>query len=418
MRPFLPQITPYLRVGWRWPQALSAMRHRNFRLFFFGQLVSLTGSWMQTTAQQWLAYRLTGSQLSLGVITFCSFVPVLILSLFMGVIVDRVPRRRLLLLTQSWFMVLALILAALTYTGRVTYTHLIILSLLLGVANALDMPARQAFLSDLVDRDELLNAIALNSSMFNGARIVGPALGGLAVAAWGEASAFLLNGVSFLAVLLGLLAMRLAHTVPPQPPARGLEGIREGVTYVRADRRLLALVVMVALLSVVGYPYNVLLPALAHEGYGLGVEGFGALTSAMGAGALVAGVLLAFRGEGRGMGRQLVLNRWVFSASVAVLALARTPTLAMAALAVSGYAVITQLAITNTLIQKTAPDHLRGRIVSGYTWALGGFWPLGALLMGYLGDRLGASAATGLAAGGSALLALLGMVWFPETTRM
>ena len=417
MRPSLPQITPYLRLGWRWPSALSAMRHRNFRLFFFGQLVSLTGSWMQTTAQQWLAYRLTGSQLSLGVITFCSFAPVLVLSLFMGVVVDRLPRRRLLLLTQSWFMVLALVLAVLTYTGLVTYTHLVILSLLLGVANALDMPARQAFLSDMVDRDELLNAIALNSSTFNGARIIGPALGGLAVAAWGEASAFLLNAVSFLAVLLGLLAMRLAHESPLQPPARGLEGIREGVAYVRADRRLLALVVMVALLSVVGYPYNVLLPALAHESYGLGVEGFGALTSAMGAGALVAAVSLAFRGEGPGMGRQLVLNRLVFSGSIAVLALARTPTLAMAALAVAGYAVITQLAITNTLIQRTAPDHLRGRIVSGYTWALGGFWPLGALLMGYLGDRLGASAATGVAAGGSAILALLGLVWFPETAR-
>ncbi|HSB90733.1 MAG TPA: MFS transporter [Anaerolineales bacterium] len=418
MRPFLPQIAPYLRLGWRWPQALTAMRHRNFRLYFFGQLISLTGSWMQTTAQQWLAYRLTGSQLSLGVITFASFVPVLILSLFMGVIVDRLPRRRLILWTQTWFMVLAFILAILTYTGRVTYTHLVVLSLLLGVANALDMPARQAFMSDLVERDELLNAIALNSSLFNGTRIIGPALGGLAVAAWGEASAFLINAVSFLAVLIGLFGIRVAKETIDLRPTRGLEGLKEGVSYLRTDRQLLALVTMVALFSLMGYPYNVLLPALARDSYGLGAEGFGGLTAAMGVGALVAGVSLALRGEGRGVGRQLIASRWIFSGSVAALALAPTLPLAMAALVVSGYAVITQLAITNTLIQKTAPDHLRGRIVSGYTWALGGFWPLGALLMGFLGDRLSASAATGIAAAGSAVLALLGMLWFPETAEL
>jgi MFS family permease len=393
------------------------MRHRNFRLFFFGQLVSLTGSWMQTTAQQWLAYRLTGSQLSLGVITFASFVPVLVLSLFMGVIVDRFPRRRLLLLTQSWFMLLAFLLAWLAYTGQVTYTHLVVLSLLLGVGNALDMPARQAFFSDLVGRDELLNAIALNSSVFNGTRIVGPALGGLAVAAWGEASAFLLNGVSYLAVLLGLLGIRLALATTNHPP-RGWAGLSEGLRYLRADRKLLGLVSMVALFSVVGYPYNVLLPALAKDTYGLGAEGFGALMAAMGVGALLAGISLAVRGEGRGKGRLLLANRWLFSVGVGGLALAPSLPVAVIALAVSGYAVITQLAITNTLIQLTAPDHLRGRIVSGYTWALGGFWPLGALLMGSLGDRLGAVTATGLAAAGSAVLALLGWMWFPEATEM
>ncbi|HET7009912.1 MAG TPA: MFS transporter [Anaerolineales bacterium] len=394
------------------------MRHRNFRLFFFGQLISLTGSWMQTTAQQWLAYRLTGSQFSLGVITFASFVPVLILSLFMGVIVDRFPRRRLLLLTQSWFMILALILAWLTFTGQVTFTHLVILSLLLGIGNALDMPARQSFFSDLVGRDELLNAIALNSSVFNGTRIVGPALGGLVVGLWGEAAAFLMNGISYLAVLFGLIGMRLAALPVNHAPTRGWAALGEGLSYLRGDRRLLGLVSMVALFSVIGYPYNVLLPALARDTYGLGAEGFGGLMAAMGVGALVAGVSLAIRGEWRGKGRWLLINRWLFSGGVAGLALAPSLPWAVLALGVSGYAVITQLAITNTLIQQTAPDHLRGRIVSGYTWALGGFWPLGALLMGTLGDRLGATTATGIAAAGSALLALLGWVWFPEATEL
>ena len=394
------------------------MRHRNFRLFFFGQLISLTGSWMQTTAQQWLAYRPTRSALSLGGITLANLAPVPVLSLFVGGIVDRFPRRRLLLLTQSWFMILAFVLAWLTATNQVTYTHLIILSLLLGMGNALDMPARQAFFSDLVGREELLNAIALNSSVFNGTRIIGPALGGLAVAVWGEASAFLLNGVSYLAVLLGLVGVRLVIPTSDHPPARGWEGLREGIAYLRADRRLLGLVSMVALFSLVGYPYNVLLPALARDTYGLGAEGFGALMSAMGVGALVAGVSLAVRGEGRGKGRSLLLNRWLFCAGAGGLALAPSLPWALLALAVSGYAVITQLAITNTLIQQTAPDHLRGRIISGYTWALGGFWPLGALLMGWLGDRLGSPAATGIAAAGSAVLATLGLFWFPETSEL
>jgi MFS family permease len=239
LRNTLPQITPHLRVGWRWPDALGAMRYPAFRWFFFGQLVSLLGSWMQTTALQWLAYRLTGSVLSLGTITFANFLPVLFLSLFMGVLVDRYPRRRLLILTQSMFMVLAAILAYLTFTGQVTYPILVILALLAGVANALDMPARQAFFSDLVRRDDLLNAIALNSSVFNGTRILGPALGGIVVAAWGEAMAFGLNALSFIAVLLALLAMRLPPPTVRDSDASGIGDLRQGLGHLRRDRAVL-----------------------------------------------------------------------------------------------------------------------------------------------------------------------------------
>ncbi|MEW6569474.1 MAG: MFS transporter, partial [Chloroflexota bacterium] len=212
MRSFLPEALPNLLLGWRWPAALRALRHRNFRLFFFGQLISLSGTWMQTTAQQWLVYRLTGSQLSLGAVTFASFLPVLLLSLFMGVIVDRVPRRRLLVFTQTWFMLCAVALAWLTAAGIIRYSYIIALALLLGLANALDMPARQAFYVDMVERQDLMNAIALNSSVFNGARIIGPALGGVVVAALGEAPAFASNAVSFLAVIAALLLMRLPST--------------------------------------------------------------------------------------------------------------------------------------------------------------------------------------------------------------
>jgi MFS family permease len=410
LRNTLPQITPHLRVGWQWPDALGAMRYPAFRWFFFGQLISLLGSWMQTTALQWLAYRLTGSVLSLGAITFASFVPVLFLSLFMGVLVDRYPRRRLLLVTQSTFMVLAAILAFLTFTGQVTYNLLLLLSLVLGVANALDMPARQSFFSDLVDRDDLLNAIALNSSVFNGTRILGPALGGIVVATWGEAMAFGLNALSFLAVLLALLAMRLPPSParPRNPASAGGSELREGLGYLRRDRPVLGLVVMIAAFSLIGFPASVLLPALADEVLGLGVEGYGALMAAMGIGALVAGILLAIRGRSSPSPRQLLLERLLFAASLIALAFARTPPIVALALVAMGYALIAQLTVTNTLVQLLAPDALRGRLVSAYTWALGGFWPLGALLFGFVGQRLGVPETLWLAGIACGLVTLAG----------
>jgi MFS family permease len=415
VRDTLPQIAPHLRVGWRWPDALGAMRYPAFRWFFFGQLISLLGSWMQTTAVQWLAYRLTGSVLSLGAITFASFVPVLFLSLFMGVVVDRYSRRRLLLLTQSTFMVLAAILAYLTYSGAVTYNLLLVLSLLLGVANALDMPARQAFFSDLVDRDDLLNAIALNSSVFNGTRILGPALGGLVVAVWGEAMAFGLNALSFLAVLVALVAMRLPPS--PLPARRGASGggreLREGLNHLRGDRPVLGLVVMIAAFSLIGFPASVLLPALAEGVLGLGVKGYGALMAAMGIGALVAGVMLAIRGRSAPSPRQLLLQRLLFAASLILLGVARTLPVVGLSLVAMGYALIAQLTVTNTLVQLLAPDALRGRLVSAYTWALGGFWPLGALLLGAVGQRLGVPETFWLAGVACGLVSLVGWRVFP-----
>ena len=415
MRNTLPQVTPHLRIGWQLPDALGAMRYPAFRWFFFGQLVSLLGSWMQTTALQWLAYRLTGSVLSLGAITFASFLPVLFLSLFMGVLVDRYPRRRLLLLTQSTFMALAAVLAYLTFSGQVTNNILLILSLVMGVANALDMPARQAFFSDLVERDDLLNAIALNSSVFNGTRILGPALGGIVVATWGEAMAFGLNAVSFLAVLLALLAMRLPSSPAPahDPTSGGSRELREGLRYLRSDRPVLGLVVMIAAFSLIGFPASILLPALAGEVLGLGVQGYGVLMAAMGVGALLAGILLVLRGKSVPRPRQLLFQRCLFAASLVPLAVATTLPVVLAALVVMGYALIAQLTVTNTLVQLLAPDALRGRLVSAYTWALGGFWPLGALLLGVVGQQIGV-AQTLLAAGAACgLITLVGWRVFP-----
>ncbi len=418
MRFFLPQITPQLRMGMRWPAGLRSLRRRNFRLFFFGQLISLIGSWMQTTAQQWLVYRLTGSELSLGVVTFAAFLPVLILSLGMGVIVDRFERRRLLVITQTWFLLQAAVLAVLTALGVIQYHHVVVLALLAGIGNALDMPARQSFYVDLVDRDEMMNAIALNSSVFNGARIIGPAIGGVVIALMGEAPAFGLNAISFLAVIGALLMMRLSPFVPPERQGSGWSELRQGLAYLVADRRVLGLVSMVAAFSVFGFPYVVLLPVFAGEVLGTGAAGLGALLAAQGVGALASALGLAFLGERRSKGRMLFASRALLPVSVLLLALSRTPQVSMLALALGGYTLINQLAITNTLIQMVVPDELRGRVLSTYTWALGGFWPIGSLLTGWMAERLGAPKAVLVVAGVSAIFALAGWAAFPEARRM
>ncbi|MEX0788393.1 MAG: MFS transporter [Anaerolineales bacterium] len=418
MRSFLPQITPYLHLGWRWPDGLRSLRHRNFRLFFFSQLISLTGTWMQATAQQWLVFRITGSQISLGVVTFAGFVPVLVLSLFMGVLVDRLPRRRLLLWTQFWFLLCAAALALLTFAGIVEYWHIVVLALLFGIGNALDMPARQAFHLDLVARGDLINAIALNSSVFNGARILGPFLGGLIVATLGEAPAFGLNAISYLAVLGGLLLMHLPRIERGEGATGGWQELKEGLRYLVRDHALLGLVAMIGLFSVVGFPYLVLLPAYAQNVLGLGAQGFGILMAATGVGALASGIELAFSGHRRHKGRLLSFSRVLLAVSLLVVGLSRSLPLAMLGLAGAGYAFISQLAATNTLIQLLVPDRLRGRIMSAYTWALGGFWPIGSLLIGFAGERFGTSEAILLSAAGSLLLTLIGVVVFPETRRL
>ena len=402
----------------RWPTGLRSLRRRNYRLYFFGQMISLIGSWMQTTAQQWLVYQLTGSELSLGAVTFATFIPVLVLSLGMGVIVDRVERRRLLIITQTLFMLTAAALAVLTLTGVIEYWHIILLALLTGVGNALDMPARQSFNIDLVERDDVLNAIALNSSVFNGARILGPAIGGLVVAAVGEGPAFAMNAVSFLAVIGALLMMRLPPFTPPERRGSGLHELRQGLAYLVRNRTVLGLVSMVAAFNLVGFPYVVLLPVFAAEVLGTGATGLGELLAAQGVGALVGALGLAFLGDRQAKGPMILANRAMLPVAILLLGLSKTASITMLGLALGGYAQINQLAMTNTLIQLSVPDELRGRVVSTYTWALGGFWPLGALLTGWMAERMGSAVAVLTLAGISALIALVGWATFPEVRHM
>ncbi len=403
-----------------WPRALSAMRHRNFRLFFVGQLISVIGTWMQSTAQQWLVYRITGSQTSLGMVTFIGFLPVLLFSLFMGVVVDRVSRRRLLVFTQSWFMVLAVVLAILTATGVVQYWHILVLAGLLGIGNALDMPARQTFVVELVDQDkgDMMNAIGLNSSLFNLARIVGPAVGGAVVAALGEAPAFAINAVTFLAVIAALLLMRLPAMTTASKQRRPWDNLMDGFRYMKHTRRVLGLVAMVAAFSMVGFGALTLLPVFAKDILNIGVEGFGKLLSAQGVGALFGALLLVIAEERFHKGRTLLFSRVLIGLAIGGLALSRVPWVSMALLGIVGYAFITQLILTNTLIQTIVPDDLRGRVLSTYTWALGGFYPLGSLFMGFLGDHIGAPIAAMIAAAGCLLLVVVNLVAFPKMQQL
>ena len=400
--------------------SLRAMKHRNFRLFFWGQLISVIGVWMQSTAQQWLVYRITGSQTSLGLVTFISFLPVLILSLFMGVIVDRLPRRKILVVTQSWFMIGALVLAALTWLDIIQYWHILVLSFTLGIGNALDMPARQAFVTEMVDVDknDILNAISLNSTLFNIARIIGPSIAGLVVAALGEAPAFAINGLSYLAVIAALLMMKLSPATREPTSKDTFSQMQEGFRYIGTEKNILWLVGMVAVFSLVGFGSLTLIPVFAKDILSIGVEGFGQLLTWQGIGALIGGLLLILFGDSLHKGRLILISRILLGPGIIGLALSRTPWLSMLIMAVLGYTFLTQLVITNTLIQTIVRDDLRGRVLSTYTWALGGFYPLGSLMMGLLGDSLGAPTAGLISGIGCALVIILNIILYPEIHRL
>jgi len=400
--------------------SLRALSHRNFRLFFWGQLVSVIGVWMHSTALQWLVYRITGSQTSLGLVTFISFLPVLLLSLSMGVIVDKVPRRKLILLTQSWFAIMAIILAALTWMGLVEYWHILVLSFLLGIGNAMDMPARQAFVVELVEdeKDDLMNAIGINSILFNIARIIGPAIGGVIVAALGEAPTFFINGISYLAVIIALLLMKLTQENIKSASTDSSGGIREGFQYIFSEKNIIALVLLVAAFSMIGFGALTLIPVFAKDILQIGVKGYGQLLSAQGVGALLGGILLVFLGDYFHKGKLLLFSRLLLGPGIIGLSLSRIPWLSMVIMAVLGFSFIIQLVITNTLIQTIVPDDLRGRVLSTYTWALGGFYPLGSLMMGALGDQIGAPTAALISGIGCILIILLNLVLYPDVHKL
>lgn len=355
---------------------------------------------MQWVAQAWLVYRLTGSAVLLGTVGFASQVPVFLLSPIGGVVADRRDRRRVLLATQSASMVLALGLALLTLSGRIEVWQLLALAAMLGVANGFDIPARQSFVVELVGRQDLVNAIALNSSMFNGARILGPAIAGIVVAAVGEGFCFLANAVSYLAVLASLLAIRL----PPRArlaPARSSPAaqILEGWRFVAGTSPIRALLLLLGLVSLTGMPYAVLMPVIAEDVLHAGASGLGLLMGASGTGALIGALVLARRTSLRGLGSWVAWAALAFGAALVAFSLSRQFWLSVVLLLPVGFSMLLQMSSSNTLIQSMVPDELRGRVMSAYSMMFMGMSPLGALLAGTLAEAVGAPATIAIGGG-------------------
>ena len=374
----------------RFATAVRALRHRNFQLFFAGQMISLIGTWMQTVAQSWLVYRITGSTLLLGTVGFASQIPVFLIAPIGGTVADRSNRHRVVIATQSASMVLAFLLAVLTLTHRIQVWQIMVLAAGLGVVNAFDIPARQAFLMDMVGREDLMNAIALNSSMFNGARIIGPAVAGILVAWVGEGWCFFANSVSYIAVIAGLLMMKLPPPVNLANAGSPVEHILEGFRFVARAAPLRSLLLLLGLVSLVGTPYSVLMPVFANQILHGGAKELGWLMGATGVGALLGALSLATRAGLKGLGKVIALCAGGFGVSLILFAASKIFWLSLVLLLPVGFTMMVQMASTNTLLQSMVPGEMRGRVVALYTMMFMGVAPFGAFFAGAMAHRIGA----------------------------
>jgi MFS family permease len=387
----------------------SALRHPNYRLWFIGQLVSLVGTWMQNTAQGYLVYELTKSPAYLGYVGFVSGLPSWIFTLYGGVIADRISRRTLLIITQSSMMALAFILAGLVFTGAVQPWHIVLLAGLLGIANAFDAPARQAFVVELVDRRDMINAIALNSTMFNAATVVGPSVAGITYALFGPAWCFTINGVTYIAVIIALALMHIQ--VPPlrQRTQSMLAEIKEGLAYVLHDRLTLIVTLSMGMVSLFGLSVVTLLPAWSVDVLRGDVTTNGMLLSARGAGALLGALMVASLGRMKVQGKLWTAGSFIMPITLLFFAGTRWLPLALFVLVLAGWGFMIQANTSNALVQSQVPDHLRGRVMGIYTLVFFGGMPLGALLAGGLADYLGEPLT--LTLGAIALLVCSAVVW-------
>jgi MFS family permease len=391
----------------KWATTLRALRHRNFQLFFSGQLISLTGTWMQSVAQAWLVYRMTKSALLLGSVGFASQIPVFLFAPIGGITADRMNRQRLVIATQACAMILAGILAWLTLSGRVQVWHIFVLAALLGVVNAFDIPGRQSFLVDMVGKEDLMNAIALNSSMFNGARVIGPAVAGILVARIGEGWCFAANSISYIAVIVGLFLMHVQS--PPRVSKHSpIEDIIEGFRWVNQTKIIRSLLLLIGLVSLVGMPYTVLMPVFADQILHGGARGLGILMGSTGVGALLGALTLAAKTGIKGLGRWVAITCAGLGVSLFCFAFSRSFWISALLLLPAGYSMMLQMACSNTLIQTMVPDQLRGRVMSLYSMMFMGMAPFGAFFGGALAHRIGAPVT--VAVGGVACV--LGAIWF------
>jgi MFS family permease len=390
----------------QFPTALRALNHRDFRLFWIGQSISSVGSWMQSVGLSWLVLELTNSPIRLGLVSALQFGPVLLLSAVAGVVVDRVPKRRLVLATQMALMLPAFALAGLVWAGWIRYWHVATLAAVIGLVNALDMPTRQSFLVEMVGREDLLNAIALNSTTFNAARVTGPALGGLLIARYGTSVAFLLNALSFLAVVLSLTAIRAGSEPRPRRGTTLREELMDGIRYATRTPLVALILGLVFAVSTFAMNHGVLVPLFAREVLHEGVHVFGLLMASLGAGAVVGAVAVAALGYGRPPLATVVVPGLGVAIGILTLAFVRHVALAAGVLFVVGIMQIIFQNGCNTIVQVTVPDELRGRVMGVYMMVFAGATPVGASLIGTVAEGAGVPAAC-LVGGGLALLGVL-----------
>lgn len=382
------QTRPGFQAG-----TLSALRYPNFRLYFIGQLISLTGSWMQIVAQGWLVFDLTKSELWLGIVACAAGLPALILSPFAGVLVDRMSRRKILLFSQTMQMILAFILAWLTFTHEVQVWHIVTLAFFLGVTNAIDAPARQTIIADLVSREELSSGIMLNSIMFNASRVFGPAAAGIALTNFGPAVCFFLNGASFLAVIFMLVIMQVKHTARGAANVSPIQRLKEGLAFSRQHSTIAPLLLLAVSASIFTANISQLLPAYADKILHSPEAAYANLSTAFGVGAVISGVFMAYLGRVFGRGR-IVTAMAAFVMVLGVLfAFTTTESIAVVLIALFGFGIILEFVTVNTLIQSEVPDEFRGRVMSLYTLAWFGFSPFGALALGAMAEVIGTPAA-------------------------
>jgi MFS family permease len=388
---------------------LRALRSRNYRLFFSGQSVSLVGTWITRIATSWLVYRLTGSALLLGIVGFCGQIPTLLLTPFTGVLVDRWNRHRILVVTQTLSMLQSAALAWLTLAGIITVTDILLLQVTQGIINAFDTPARQAFVVEMVeDRADLPNAIALNSTMVNGSRIIGPSIGGLIIAAVGEGWCFAIDALSYLAVIASLLAMRLPARAPRTGSAPIIDELRAGFDYVARFAPVRTTLLLLAIVSTMGTPYTVLMPAIASGVLHGGPHTLGFLMTASGLGAVAGALYLAGRSSVLGLGRIIAIAAAVFGVGLIAFALSRTFWVSLAIMPLVGGGMMVTLASVNTILQTVVEERFRGRVMAFYTMAFLGTAPIGSLIGGVLADRIGPPRTIFL--GG--IVCIVGALWF------
>ena len=400
--------TPFQKPIWQ--KTFAALKHRNYRLWFWGQMVSLFGTWMQTTAQGFLVYQVTHSSAYLGYVGFAYGIPSWFLMLYGGVVADRVSRRKLLIITQSVMMILAFILAALVFTDTVRAWHILVLAFSLGLANAFDAPARQAFVSEMVNREDLTNAVALNATMFNTALIIGPAVAGVIYAAFGPGWCFTINGVSFIAVIIALTSMHFLPDTETSQHSSTLSALKEGINYVRHQPMIRTLIGLVATASLFGMSLGTLLPAWSVKILHGNAATNGLLFSARGVGSLFGALTIATLGRSHVRGKFITAGSICFPIFIALFAITYWLPLSLLFMVFVGTAMIFVVNFANATIQSIVPDSLRGRVMGVYTTIFMGSMPLGALLLGTIAEHAGEAEAALLSAGAAFFIACL--VWF------